>query len=84
MVLVSQELDHLIRPLAQELKVEHLLTNRLEFRDGRATGRLLNPVVGSLGGAGRSCRRKSEEKLLAGKASAHSFPHNGEVLLRTG
>lgn len=50
-VLVSQELDHLIRPLAQELKVEHLLTNRLEFRDGRATGRLLNPVVGALGGA---------------------------------
>jgi hypothetical protein len=52
-VLVSQELDHLIRPLAQELKVEHLLTNRLEFRDGRATGRLLNPVVGALEGAGR-------------------------------
>jgi len=50
-VLVSQELDHLIRPLAQELKVEHLLTNRLEFRDGRATGRLLNPVTGALGGA---------------------------------
>jgi long-chain acyl-CoA synthetase len=50
-VLVSQELDHLIRPLAQELKVEHLLTNRLEFRDGRATGRLLNPVVGALAGA---------------------------------
>jgi Male sterility protein/haloacid dehalogenase-like hydrolase len=50
-VLVSQELEHLIRPLAQELKVEHLMTNRLEFRDGRATGRLLNPVIGSLGGA---------------------------------
>jgi long-chain acyl-CoA synthetase len=50
-VLVSQELDHLIRPLAQELEVEHLITNRLEFRDGRATGRLLNPVVRSLGGA---------------------------------
>ena len=50
-VLVSQELDHLIRPLAQEFKVDHLLTNRLEFRDGRATGRLLNPVLGSLGGA---------------------------------
>lgn len=50
-VLVSQELDHLIRPLAQELKVEHLMTNHLEFRDGRATGRLLNPVIGSLGGA---------------------------------
>ena len=50
-VLVSQELDHLIRPLAQELKVEHLLTNRLEFRDGRATGRLLSPIIRALGGA---------------------------------
>jgi len=50
-VLVSQELDHLIRPLAQELKIEHLLTNRLEFRDGRATGRLFDPVVPALEGA---------------------------------
>ncbi len=50
-VLVSQELDHLIRPLAQEMHVEHLVTNRLEFRDGLATGRLLEPVIEALGGA---------------------------------
>ncbi len=44
-VLVSQELEHVIRPLAEHLKVGHLLTNRLEFRDDLATGRLLNPVI---------------------------------------
>src|SRR4029077_2559826 len=44
-VLVSQGLDHLMRPLAQHLGVRRLVANRLEFRDGRATGRLLDPVV---------------------------------------
>jgi len=34
-----------MRPLAQYLGVERLIANRLEFRDGRATGRLLTPVV---------------------------------------
>ena len=44
-VLVSQGLDHLMRPLAQHLGVKHIVANRLEFRDGRATGRLLDPVI---------------------------------------
>jgi long-chain acyl-CoA synthetase len=44
-VLVSQGLDHVMRPLAQYLDVEYLVTNRLEFRDGLATGRLLSPVI---------------------------------------
>lgn len=44
-VLVSQGLDHVMRPLAQYLGVEQLLANRLEFCDGRATGRLLSPVI---------------------------------------
>lgn len=52
-VLVSQELDHFVRPLAEYLKAEHLLTNRLEFRNGLATGRLLDPVIPSLGSAAR-------------------------------
>lgn len=52
-VLASQELDHFVRPLAEHLKVEYLLTNRLEFRDGLATGRLLAPVIPALGGAAR-------------------------------
>jgi thioester reductase-like protein len=44
-VLVSQGLDHVMRPLAQHLGVKWLVANRLEFRDGIATGRLLEPVV---------------------------------------
>lgn len=44
-VLVSQGLDHVMRPLAQHLGVERLIANRLEFRDGLATGRLLSPVI---------------------------------------
>jgi len=44
-VLVSQALDHLMRPLAQHLGVKHIVANRLEFRDGIATGRLLDPVI---------------------------------------
>jgi len=44
-VLVSQGLDHVMRPLAEHLGVRYLLANRLEFRDGMATGRLLDPVI---------------------------------------
>jgi long-chain acyl-CoA synthetase len=44
-VLVSQGLDHVMRPLAQFLGVSRLVSNRLEFRNGIATGRLLDPVI---------------------------------------
>ena len=44
-VLISQGLDHIIRPLAQYLGAEGLICNHLEFRDGYATGRLLEPVI---------------------------------------
>src|SRR5262249_52556887 len=43
--LVSQGLEHVMRPLADFLGVERLVANCLEFRDGRATGRLLEPVI---------------------------------------
>jgi hypothetical protein len=44
-VLVSQGLDHIMRPLATHLGVRRILCNRLDFRDGIATGRLLDPVI---------------------------------------
>ena len=44
-VLVSQGLDHVMRPLANYLGVRYLVSNRLEFRNGIATGRLLDPVI---------------------------------------
>jgi len=43
--LVSQGLDHVMRPLALHLGVGRLVSNQLEFRDGIATGRLLDPVI---------------------------------------
>ena len=44
-VLVSQGLDHVMRPLAQSLGVHKIVANRMEFRDGIATGRILDPVI---------------------------------------
>ncbi|OFV97586.1 MAG: hypothetical protein A3H28_12735 [Acidobacteria bacterium RIFCSPLOWO2_02_FULL_61_28] len=44
-ILVSQGLEHVMRPLANFLGIEQFLANRLEFRDELATGRLLDPVI---------------------------------------
>jgi thioester reductase-like protein/phosphoserine phosphatase len=52
-VLVGQGLEHVIRPLASFLGVKQFLANRLEFRDGLATGRLLEPVIQLPGVLGR-------------------------------
>jgi long-chain acyl-CoA synthetase len=48
-VLVSGWLDHVVRPLARHLGVDRIVCNRLEFRDGRATGRLRDPIIPSRG-----------------------------------
>src|SRR5215472_5718959 len=44
-VLVGQLLENILRPLAHHLGVPWFLANQLEYRDGKATGRLLDPVV---------------------------------------
>src|SRR3984893_9471498 len=44
-VLVSQLLDHVLRPLANHFGISSFISNRLEFRDRYSTGRLLSPVV---------------------------------------
>jgi len=48
-VLVSSWLQPVVRPLARRLGVSRIACNRLEYRDGRATGRLLDPIVGARG-----------------------------------
>jgi long-chain acyl-CoA synthetase len=64
-VLVSHGLDHVVRPLAEYLGVEHVLANRLEFRDGLATGRLLDPVIPPWGGLRRLLRMGGDDQLPA-------------------
>jgi long-chain acyl-CoA synthetase len=68
-VLVGQLLDHIMRPLAAHFGVEFFISNRMEFRDGHATGRLLDPVVRPRGplawiAPGTIDGRITREKLL--------------------
>jgi thioester reductase-like protein len=44
-VLVGQMLEHILRPMAEYFAVHGFIANRLEFRDGMATGRLREPVI---------------------------------------
>jgi thioester reductase-like protein len=44
-VLVGQMLEHIMRPMAEYFAVSGFVANRLEFRDGVATGRLSQPVI---------------------------------------
>lgn len=44
-VLVSGALDFLMKRLSDYLGATHVIANRLEIKDGFATGRLLRPVV---------------------------------------
>ncbi|MGH9511682.1 MAG: SDR family oxidoreductase [Terriglobales bacterium] len=66
-VLVSQSLDVIMRPLAAHLGLTRVIANRLEFRDGIATGRLLDPVIRPRGvfaritGTGADGKREPEQ-----------------------
>ncbi|HEX6802733.1 MAG TPA: SDR family oxidoreductase [Terriglobales bacterium] len=88
--LVSQGLDHVMRPLAQHLGVNFILANRLEFRDGIATGRLLDPVirprgifarVSSSGPDGRRTRERLAQDL--GIVNSELLARAVEPALRT-
>src|SRR6202171_1658955 len=69
-VLVSQLLDHVLRPLANHFGISSFVSNRLEFRDGYATGRLVSPIVRPRGplawiASGSTDGRVPREKLLS-------------------
>src|SRR6202166_96796 len=69
-VLVSQLLDHVLRPLANHFGISSFISNRLEFRDRYSTGRLLSPVVRPRGplawiASGSTDGRVPREKLLS-------------------
>src|SRR5216684_1364261 len=68
-VLVGQLLENVLRPLAHHFGVESFIANRLEFRDGKATGRLRDPIVRPRGplawiASGGADGRINREKLL--------------------
>ena len=45
-VLISDNIDLVMRPVAELLEADDLICNRLEMRKGKATGRLEDPVIG--------------------------------------
>ncbi len=71
-VLVSQGLEHVMKPLAQHLGVKRIVANRLEFRDGVATGRLLEPVIRPRGGFAK-IREQSPDGRRAPKTLARQL-----------
>src|ERR1700739_2899029 len=80
-ILVSQGLDHIMRPLAKHLGVARIISNRLDFREGTATGRLLEPVIRPRGAFARFTEgqpdgRLSREKLI----KVLGFENNPAVL----
>jgi len=46
-VIVTGSPDFVVAPLAHELGVEHYAANRFVYRSGKATGRLVDPVMAS-------------------------------------
>jgi alcohol-forming fatty acyl-CoA reductase len=82
-VLVSQALDHVLRPMAEHLGVERFVANRLEFRDRRATGRLLDPVIRPRGGYARLIPLKTDGRITRDKLARDlGFPASPETVSR--
>ena len=72
-----------MRPLAEYLGVERLVANRLEFRDGLATGRLLDPVIRPRGGYARLVPLKVDGRVKKEKLARDlGFPGEAERLNR--
>src|SRR5260370_4365056 len=71
-VLVSQGLEHVMKPLALHLGVKRIVANRLEFHDGVATGRLLEAVIRPRGAFAR-IREQSPDGRRAPKTLARQL-----------
>ena len=77
-VLVSQALEHIMRPLAQHLGVKRIIANRLEFRDGVATGRLIEPVIRPRGAFARF-----RENMPDGRRAPKTLARHLDISLET-
>ncbi len=74
-VLISGALDFTIRPLAEHLGVDHLIANKLEFKDGYATGKLCKPFIGGANKADimRDFAKRNDVDLAESWAYSDSF-----------
>ena len=80
-VLLSEGLSLVMDPLAAYLGgVDDLICNRLEFTDGEATGKLLDPVVGGHDGGRLIARYAAEHGIDLARSVAYAA-HGPDMLL---
>jgi long-chain acyl-CoA synthetase len=82
-VLVSQGLDHIMRPLADYLGVRSVVCNRLDFRDGICTGRLVDPVIRPRGALAKLTGHQPDGRIERERLLRHlGFAKGPEMLDR--
>lgn len=82
-VLISDNLQQVVEPLVAHLpRVDDFICNRLEFRDGCATGKLVEPVVGGHGCAAWVRRYAQEHAIDLAQSSVYAA-HGPDLLLMT-
>ncbi|MBL9099680.1 MAG: HAD-IB family phosphatase [Myxococcales bacterium] len=80
-VLLSDGIAPIMQPLARHLKhYDDLVCNHLEFRDGEATGKLLEPIVGGASGGVWLRRYATEHGLDLARCAAYGS-HGPDMLL---
>ena len=80
-VLLSDDLDLVVAPLQALLGADELLANRMEILDGRATGRLLDPLIGAAP-SGQWLRGLAAERGLdLARSRAYAALHADALLL---
>lgn len=80
-VLLSDNLDVVVRHVADHLGVDDLVCNSMEMRQGKATGRLADPVIGGHL-AGEQARRFAEAHGIdLGASSGYGAQSEDGVLL---
>jgi HAD superfamily phosphoserine phosphatase-like hydrolase len=79
-VLLSEGIEPVVAQLAQELSADDFVSNRLEFDQGKATGKLLEPIVGGHD-MGAWLKRYAREHEISLEHSLGYAAHGADILL---
>lgn len=79
-VLISESIEPIVARLASELSADAYISNRLEFDDNEATGKLLEPVIGGHD-AGAWVKQWARENAVSLEHSLAYAAHGADLLL---
>lgn len=80
LVLLSEAITEVASHLATALKADHYISNRLEYRNGTTTGRLLLPIIGGHEGGKWATQYATEQGLHMSGSKAYAA-HAPDLLL---